>query len=166
MFDIRFESNRIAENVYGLFKTINLNSVTYPLSLKVEGIELKVMDEEGKLVNVNLKNGEQVIIDNPSVNKLMVTGELIPDKYVLEQNYPNPFNPSTVIEFSLPENVSNARLSIYNILGEKITELVNSSLAAGRYQFKWNANNVASGMYIYELITEKFVSTKKMVFMK
>ena len=166
MFDIRFESNRIAENVYGLFKTINLNSVTYPLSVKVEGIELKVMDEEGKLVNVNLKNGEQVIIDNPSVIKLMVTGELIPDKYVLEQNYPNPFNPSTVIEFSLPENVSNARLSIYNILGEKITELVNSPLTAGRYQYKWIANNVASGMYIYELITEKFVSTKKMVFMK
>ncbi|MCK7524199.1 MAG: T9SS type A sorting domain-containing protein [Ignavibacteriales bacterium] len=75
----------------------------------------------------------------------------IPVEFTLIQNYPNPFNPSTVIEFSLPENVGNVKLSIYNALGEKVAELVNTALTAGKYQYQWNAQNVATGMYIYEL---------------
>jgi hypothetical protein len=89
-----------------------------------------------------------------------------PTFYNLEQNYPNPFNPSTVIEFSLPEEVSNVKLSIYNVLGEKVAELVNTSLIAGKYSYQWNASNVATGMYIYELRTDKFVSIKKMIVLK
>jgi HYDIN/CFA65/VesB-like, Ig-like domain/Abnormal spindle-like microcephaly-assoc'd, ASPM-SPD-2-Hydin/Secretion system C-terminal sorting domain len=90
----------------------------------------------------------------------------LPLDYVLFQNYPNPFNPSTLIQFSLPEDVSNVKLSIYNTLGEKVAELVNTSLTAGSYQYQWNAQNVATGVYIYELRTEKFVSVKKMVLLK
>jgi hypothetical protein len=86
--------------------------------------------------------------------------------YVLYQNYPNPFNPSTVIEFSLPEDVSNVELSIYNSLGEKVAELVNTSLMAGKYQYHWDAQNVATGLYIYQLKTDKFVSVKKMVLIR
>jgi flagellar hook assembly protein FlgD len=71
-----------------------------------------------------------------------------------------------VIEFSLPEDVSNVKLSIYNALGEKVAELVNSSLTAGKYQYQWNAQNFATGMYIYELRTENFVSVKKMVLLR
>jgi flagellar hook assembly protein FlgD len=85
---------------------------------------------------------------------------------MLYQNYPNPFNPSTTIEFSLPEDVASAKLSIYNALGEKVAELVNSSLTAGNYQYQWNAADVATGMYIYELRTEKYVSVRKMVLVK
>ena len=96
----------------------------------------------------------------------MVSGELLPIVYSLEQNYPNPFNPSTVIEFSLPEDVSNVKLSIYNALGEKVAELVNTALTAGKYQYQWNAQNIATGMYIYELRTDKFVSVKKMIMLK
>jgi hypothetical protein len=51
-------------------------------------------------------------------------------------------------------------------LGEKIVELVNSKLEAGRFSYQWNAQNVATGMYIYELRTEKFISVKKMILMK
>jgi len=87
-------------------------------------------------------------------------------EYEIAQNYPNPFNPNTVIEFSLTENVNNVRLSIYNALGEKVAELVNTELAAGKYSFQWNAQNVATGMYIYELRTDKFVSVKKMILIK
>jgi hypothetical protein len=96
----------------------------------------------------------------------MVSGEMIPDKYALEQNYPNPFNPSTTIEFSLPENVKSVTLSIYNVLGEKIAELVNGAMVAGKYEYKWNAKEFASGLYIYELRTEKFVAIKKMMLLK
>jgi hypothetical protein len=90
----------------------------------------------------------------------------IPREYILYQNYPNPFNPSTVVEFSLPEDVSNAKLSIYNALGEKVAELVNTALVAGNYNYQWNAQNVATGMYIYELRTDKFVAMKKMLLIK
>jgi len=117
-------------------------------------------------VNVNLKSGENVVISDATIQKLMVSGELIPAEYALEQNYPNPFNPSTVIEFSLPEDVSNVKLSIYNALGEKVAELVNTSMQAGRYRYQWDAITVASGMYIYELKTEKFNAMKKMIFIK
>jgi hypothetical protein len=90
----------------------------------------------------------------------------VPTAFKIEQNFPNPFNPSTVIEFSLPEDVRNVKLSIYNSLGEKVAELVNSALVAGKYSYQWKAQNVAAGTYIYELRTDNFVSVKKMLLMK
>ena len=83
----------------------------------------------------------------------------------LEQNYPNPFNPVTIIKFSLPET-DNVSLIIYNTVGQKITELVNGKLDAGKYSYQWNASDVATGMYIYELRTSNFVSVKKMILLK
>lgn len=86
-------------------------------------------------------------------------------EFVLDQNYPNPFNPSTTIKFSLPE-ASDVTLSIYNTLGQKVTDLVSTKLEAGRYSYEWNASNVSAGMYIYELRADKFVSIKKMILLK
>ena len=86
-------------------------------------------------------------------------------EFALDQNYPNPFNPNTTIKFSLPE-ASDVTLTIYNTLGQKITELVNAKLEAGRYSYEWNGQNVVTGMYIYELRTNNFVSVKKMVLLK
>jgi hypothetical protein len=166
MFDIRFSSGRIAENINSSVKTIDLSGVTYPLTVRVEGMDMRLVDETGKTVNVNLISGEDIVISDATIQKLMVSGELLPAEYSLEQNYPNPFNPSTVIEFSLPEDVASVKLAIYNALGEKVAELVNTSLQAGRYQYQWNAQNVATGMYIYELRTDKYVSIKKMMLMK
>jgi len=82
--------------------------------------------------------------------------------YYLEQNYPNPFNPSTTIKFSLPE-ATNVTLRIYNALGQMLDELVNTNLEAGWYNYQWDAANVASGIYIYELRTDNFVAVKKMI---
>jgi len=166
MFDIRFSSGRIAEDINSSMKTIDMSGVTYPITVRSEGMDMRLMDETGKTLNVNLKSGEEVVINDATIQKLMVTSELIPAVYALEQNYPNPFNPSTVIEFSLPEDVSNVKLSVYNALGEKVAELVNTSLTAGRYSYQWNAKNVATGMYIYEFRTDKFVSVKKMILLK
>ena len=166
IFDIRFSSGRVAEEIDKGFKTINMNGVVYPLKVKAENMNVRLKDVTGKEINTNVKSGEEITISNPNIDKLMVSGNLIPDKYALEQNYPNPFNPSTTIEFSLPENVKNVKLSIYNILGEKVAELVYGSMQAGKYQYQWDAKNSASGMYIYEIRTEKFVSIKKMVLLK
>ncbi|MCC6255393.1 MAG: T9SS type A sorting domain-containing protein [Ignavibacteriaceae bacterium] len=164
MFDIRFSSGRIAEDLNGSVKEINLSGVTYPLTIRVEGMDIKLMDESGR-INVKLKSGENAVISDATVMKLIVSVELIPSVYALEQNYPNPFNPNTVIEYSLPE-ATFVSLTIYNTLGQKVTELVNGRLEAGHYNYQWNASNVATGMYIYEFRTDKFVSVKKMILLR
>jgi len=113
---------------------------------------------------IKIVDGVKIVINNENVTLLKIKKqEAVPTTYNLEQNYPNPFNPATTIKFSIPE-ATNVTLTIYNALGEKITELVNTKLEAGRYNYQWDANNAASGMYIYELRTEKFVSVKKMVY--
>ena len=166
LFDVRFGSGRVAEDLSSDFQSIEMRGVTYPVKVKVENMDIRLMDPTGRQINTNIKSGEEFIIDNSALNKVMVTEQLIPDKYALEQNYPNPFNPNTTIEFSLPENVKSVKLSIYNILGEKVAELVDGSMQAGKYQYQWNAKDFASGTYIYELRTEKFVSIKKMIYLK
>ena len=166
MFDIRYSSGRIAEEINNESKTVEMSGVNHPVKVKAENIDITLQDETGLELNVNLKNGEEITISDASIMKLKVSGEIMPDKYALKQNYPNPFNPSTTIEFSLPEDVNGVKLTIYNVLGERVAELVNGSLMAGKYSYQWNAQNVATGMYIYELRTNNFVSIKKMVLMK
>jgi hypothetical protein len=93
------------------------------------------------------------------------TGISSPDNYMLSQNYPNPFNPSTKINFSIPES-DFVRLSVFNIKGEKVADLINEQKSAGNYSVSFNAENLASGTYIYQLSTSKFSETKKMILLK
>ena len=165
MFDIRYGSGRIAENIISSTQSIDMSGIEYPLTVKVDNMDIRLQDESSQ-IDKNVKSGEEIKISNAQISKLMVSGELIPDIYSLEQNYPNPFNPSTVIEFSLPEDVSNVQLTIYDILGQRVAQLVNTSLKAGKHSYQWNAGAKATGMYIYELRTDKFVSIKKMVLLK
>jgi len=89
----------------------------------------------------------------------------IPDKNMLFQNYPNPFNPTTRINFWL-KTYSNVTLTIYNMLGQKITDLINGYLPAGEHTITWNGANAASGIYFYELKTGEKRFYKKMVLLK
>lgn len=81
------------------------------------------------------------------------------------QNYPNPFNPSTVISFKLAEQ-TNVELKIYDVLGNEIATLVNESRPAGNYEVEWNASNLPSGVYIYNLRAGNNVQMKKMLLLK
>ncbi|AFH49532.1 Hypothetical protein IALB_1825 [Ignavibacterium album JCM 16511] len=166
MFDVRYTTGRFVEDLSSAMKTVQMQGVEYPVRVKVEGMMLRITDETGKAVNERVNSGEEITISNSQISKLNVMSDIIPDKYSLEQNYPNPFNPTTTIEFSLPEDVENVRLTIYNALGEKVSELVNGKMEAGRYRYQWNAGNVATGLYIYELKTNKFSSVKKMMLLK
>ena len=94
----------------------------------------------------------------------------IPEQYVLFQNYPNPFNPATTIEYVLP-HTSNVQLAIYNVMGERITLLVDALQPAGRYKVPWNGtdqtgNHLASGVYFYRLDAGRFVQTRKVLLIK
>jgi len=89
----------------------------------------------------------------------------IPVDFILFQNYPNPFNSNTVISYSIakPEKV---RLDVYNQLGRKVASLVNEYQQPGRYYVRFNASNLPSGIYFYQLKAGKFSQTKKMAFTK
>ena len=165
MFDIRYGSGRIAEDLGNTMQSIEMTGITYPVKVRTEGTDIRLQDVTGKEINTILESGEEITIRSSNINKLLVTGEAVPSDYTLEQNYPNPFNPTTTIKFSLHE-ATEVTLTIYNMMGQEVAELVNEKLEPGRYGYEWNAKNVASGMYIYELRTDKFVSIKKMMLLK
>ena len=94
----------------------------------------------------------------------------LPTDFVLEQNYPNPFNPTTTIRFSLPV-AAEVELAIFNLLGQRVTTLVEGLRAAGRYTVVWDGRDdagrpVASGVYFYRLQTDGFRETRKMLLVK
>jgi len=88
-----------------------------------------------------------------------------PIKLELMQNFPNPFNPSTIIRYQVPED-SKVVIKIYNILGSEIMELINEQKVAGIYEVKFNAVGIASGTYIYRIISGSFIDEKKMILLK
>ena len=126
---------------------------------------------------VYLENGNIVCVGRtqPSMTCLKVffhdtvgidSEPTVPESITLFQNYPNPFNTSTTISFDLPKN-NHVKLIVYDIIGNKITALVNEKKQAGYHSVVWNPGDIASGMYVYRLMIGKNkVFTKKMVLIK
>lgn len=88
-----------------------------------------------------------------------------PDSYMLHQNYPNPFNPETKIKYNLKKE-TKAKLVVYDILGNKLRELVNERQSAGTYEVSFSAENLSSGIYVYELTAGEFKQSKKMILLR
>jgi hypothetical protein len=88
-----------------------------------------------------------------------------PASFVLNQNYPNPFNPSTNLKFSIP-STGFVNLSIYNLVGEKVGEIVNEILPGGEYDMTFNASNLSSGIYIAKLSADNYNQSIKMTLLK
>jgi len=101
----------------------------------------------------------------PVATDIEIANGGLPTSYSLSQNYPNPFNPTTGINFSLIK-ASNVKLTVYNILGEKVASLVDKYLDAGFYTVWFNASAMASGVYFYRLEAGDFKSNKKMILLK
>jgi len=87
------------------------------------------------------------------------------NKEIKIDNYPNPFNPQTTIQMVLPED-GFVSLKIYNVLGQEVATLVSDNLSAGSYKYVWNANDAASGIYIYRLESNGLVLDKKMILLR
>lgn len=83
----------------------------------------------------------------------------------MDQNYPNPFNPSTTISFELRQ-ASHVALSIYNVLGQKVAVLLNGKMEAGQHSVVFDAKNMTSGIYFYELKVDGNSQVRKMNLMK
>jgi hypothetical protein len=89
----------------------------------------------------------------------------VPEKVILHQNYPNPFNPRTTIEFGLP-HAGYVTLKVYNVLGEEVATLVDGLREAGYGSIRFDATGLASGMYLYRLITGNYAATRKLLVLK
>jgi hypothetical protein len=95
---------------------------------------------------------------------------IIPISYTLHQNYPNPFNPITSLRYDLPEQ-AQVTLTVYDLIGREVTQLVNTAQEAGYRSVQWNATDmhgkpVSAGVYLYQIRAGEFVQTRKMVLLK
>jgi hypothetical protein len=104
-------------------------------------------------------------LKKPKPTGVEVARSGIPVEFTLDQNFPNPFNPATVIQYSIPKE-SQVTLKIYNMLGQEVMTLVNEQQKAGYYKFTLNASKLASGVYFYQVVADKYVATKKMLLLK
>jgi len=105
-------------------------------------------------------NGVVNSVENKQINSIKLPGE-----FKLLQNYPNPFNPTTIISYSIPKQ-SNVKLIIYDALGREVANLVNEEKAAGNYTAEFNAANLSSGIYFYQIRAGEFIQTKKMLLLR
>jgi hypothetical protein len=99
------------------------------------------------------------------VSKVQGLANVIPTEFSISQNYPNPFNPSTTINFALPQD-SKVKITVFNVIGQLVSEVVNAEMKAGYHQVNFNAAKLASGVYFYQINAGKFNVTKKMNLLK
>lgn len=105
------------------------------------------------------------IVEGGTVGVSLGDGISLPENFLQSQNYPNPFNDQTTIEYSLPK-AFGVSIDIYNILGRKITTLINKVQPAGCHKITWTANGVSSGVYFYKIQAGEFTETKRMLLLK
>ena len=160
--DSPYDSSAFSNHYYDLFLG-NQNAITVQFEV--------IARDRRNQINAGLNQEE--IDRNLYINRyqyLSTKEDLTPTEFALYDNYPNPFNPTTQIRFDLPE-MSNATLTIYNMIGQKIRTFSMSSLPAGYHTVTWNATNnygqqVSAGVYLYQLQTKGFTRTKKMILLK
>jgi photosystem II stability/assembly factor-like uncharacterized protein len=132
--------------------------------------DLTIVNVSRKLRATTHGNGiwERKLIANPVA--VPVTGTEVPIEYKLYQNYPNPFNPVTTIKFDIPSRIGKTayvKIDVYDLLGKKISSLVNENLSSGSYSVNFDASGFATGAYIYRLsVNNEIIATKKMVLIK
>ncbi len=144
------------------FLNDELNRVSYPVSgTALRNYQVTIPATSAQILV--LSDSELTLVNDKPIN--------VPSTFTLFQNYPNPFNPSTVIKYDLPVD-SKVKLDIYNILGQRIIELVNNVESAGTHTAVWNASRFASGVYIYRIEATSnsggriYSDVKKMIMIK
>lgn len=179
------KENKIVLTLANESKTLNLEKVKVNMVSNPSGLEFCNLVAE----ITGLKKGEEKeavftfyvkripgakkdtlkfnIVDNygESWQKEIVVEYSLPKEFKLEQNYPNPFNPSTTIEFTIPQK-GNYNLSVYNILGQSVRTLNQGEYDAGYYKAEFDAQQLASGVYIYRLNGNNVNISKKMLLVK
>ncbi|NWG28045.1 MAG: TIGR03790 family protein [Ignavibacteriaceae bacterium] len=182
-FDARFNYGEIIKVVSidsGIVDLeINVESNAYPITLAWElnpenGIEYSFIGDSGlgKISKINIIDGQTKFNKNAQ-GSIQLFGKVsdsftlnqVPNKFELYQNYPNPFNPVTTIKYDIIKS-KDVKLAVYDILGREVATLVNEQQQPGSYEVKFDASNVSSGIYFYQLKAGDFIDTKKMILIK
>jgi len=164
---LNFASGKIGnETVVSADGRVAAEAVTYAAILISDGDPEN--DELAKTICDLINNRQMVetgIIPESPIRYRATEHVGIPKEYTLNQNYPNPFNPITQIRYAIP-TACQVRLEIYNLLGQKVTVLVDEYQQAGQKTVNWEAKDLSSGIYFYKLNAGNFTATKKMVLTK
>jgi len=172
-FDARFTDDMKYTRDTGEISVINTNSTLFV------HYTVNMMAEDGKEWVLTTENGEEHIIEGTGTTTF--TGDMngmtlsqkvgvIPDVYTLHQNYPNPFNPITTLRYDLPVD-NYITLTIYDLNGREVNQIVNTSKPAGHHSVMWNSTDsfgkpASAGVYLYQIRAGVFVQTRKMVLLK
>ena len=169
VFDARFQGDWIYCEDSG---KIELTDQAEPLSIsfnianKTTWVLINIESNE----EYDLSGSGELIIAEVLNEFILQKNSVLPHSYALHQNFPNPFNPVTSLRYDLPEQ-SFVTLTIYDLIGREITQLVNTTQEAGFRSVQWDATYsfgkpVSAGIYLYKITTGEFVQTKKMVLVK
>ncbi len=152
---------------YGYVRIVNVANPAAPNEVGVFDTKYQSMRiaVENNLIFVPAGNNGFYILNNDLLVSVKNEANEIPEHYQLSQNYPNPFNPSTKIKYQIPQS-GFVTLRVYNDLGEEVATLVNKNLTKGNYEVNFNAENLASGIYFYQLKSANFKLTKKLVLLR
>ncbi|MDI6804894.1 MAG: carboxypeptidase regulatory-like domain-containing protein [Bacteroidota bacterium] len=159
----------------GKFELSNLAPGSYKVVVDKEGynaVSTPVYSVSSE--NNYTEENAQILISSATLG--IGGNDNLPDKYSLNQNYPNPFNPTTEISFAIPK-MSKVNITVYNLLGQQITTLLNGELNTGNYSVVWNGTDtngriVGSSVYFYKITANSldnsltFSSVKKMLLVK
>lgn len=147
----------------GPWQTVSNNSA-YTVIAPSSDFTLKLTITDGNNETA-VSDEHHVVVDEPFFSKVDT-----PDEFSLDGNYPNPFNPSTNINFGLPEQAAIS-INVYNMLGQRVATLINSTLDAGYHTTQFDASRLASGIYIVKIQAignsgERFNSTRQISLVK
>ncbi len=141
------------------------NTGMYPWTIAVQDSSDECLIRITDVVSSSVSDVSDAVFTIDILSSVKNDNEGIPTEFDLVQNYPNPFNPSTIIKYAVPES-SPVSIRIYDLTGQEVTVLVNEVKQAGTYELEFNAENLASGVYIYRMIAGSFVQVKKMSLLK
>lgn len=164
------ESILVLKKDYYTFLTYNaLSDCFIPLTLSDTLGMCRNILTGGKTALLLTKNGYLLAFDPYKDTETAVEkktqGYVAPAAFNMAQNFPNPFNPSTTISYSVSEK-TNVKLAVYNLLGQEVSVFIDKEHTPGNYKVKFDGSNLASGIYFYKIISDKFVETKKMLLIK
>ncbi len=170
-FDVRFKDGWRIVSDYGEIEVKSIGE-TFPIryDIKIDkepNQEWILTSQSGKDYTLN-GSGEIIV---PSEEKFTLQlKEILPNIFALYQNFPNPFNPITTLRYDLPSDAL-VTLTVFDMLGKEVTQLVNTTQEAGFKSVQWDATDsigrpVSAGVYLYQILAGEFVQTKKMVLLK
>ena len=140
-------------------------SFYFPFSLESFVLQLPQNSSGEDIEGVFRFHSAGVLYSEESVSVEDETQTGIPTEAKLHQNYPNPFNPVTVISYQIPSS-SDVRLEVFDMLGRRVAVLVDDRVVSGHHEVNFDASNLASGMYIYQLRTDNYTLSNRMMLIK